>query len=122
MLAIFFGCILILQTSQFLDNLEYETTTGISIGPHTVRVERTAYNEAVTETQEEELLLNLIRTRYLRSLAFLQVASISSAIGVSASAGAEINVENSIPGSVAIAGPSPSPIPRRCTTCTSNRS
>ena len=61
-----------------------------SLGPQTMRVERTAYNRAITETQEEELLLNLVRARYLRGIAFLQVTSISSTVGVEAGIGGSV--------------------------------
>jgi len=69
-----------------------------SIGPDQVRVNRTAYNEAVTETQEEELLLNLVRTRYLRSPSFLQVSSISSSATLGVDAGGTVGLGSGFAG------------------------
>ena len=39
-----------------------------------------AYNEAVREASDQELLLNIVRLRYLDSLEFLSIASINSTV------------------------------------------
>lgn len=64
----------------------------VSLGPAAIRWERTDYNVAIQETQNEQLLLNLVRLRYSDTPIFLELSSISSqlATGAGASAGAEL--------------------------------
>lgn len=74
----------------------------VSMGPRSVRLERTAYNRAVTETQEEELLLNLVRARYMRGVSFLEIASISSSLSVEAGVGGTVGASTVAGGDFAI--------------------
>jgi hypothetical protein len=64
----------------------------VSLGPAAIRWERTDYNVAIQETQNEQLLLNLVRLRYSDTPILLELSSISSqlATGAGASAGAEL--------------------------------
>ena len=48
------------------------------VGPKAVRSGRRDYNMAVQQTNNEQLLLNLVRLRYRDTPYFLQVASIST--------------------------------------------
>lgn len=61
-------------------------------GPRAVRTARTAYNQAVVDTWNEQLLLNLVRLRYRDTPFFLEVASVSTqySLGASASAGGRV--------------------------------
>jgi len=62
--------------------------TGCSLGPKALQGNRLDYNVSVQRSNNEELLLNLVRARYAEPLFFLQVGSISSSFSYSASVGA----------------------------------
>jgi hypothetical protein len=49
-----------------------------SLGPKTVLWERTEYNLAIQETEDAQLLLNLVRLKYRDTPIFLELSSISS--------------------------------------------
>ena len=49
-----------------------------SVGPPSVREDRGNYNEAIVRTNDEQLLLNLVRLRYRDSPLFLSVQNITS--------------------------------------------
>ena len=51
---------------------------GCVFGPHTLRRSRVQYNQAIQRTQDEQLLLNLVRLRYCDTPQFLEVSSVSS--------------------------------------------
>jgi hypothetical protein len=51
---------------------------GCVFGPHTLRRSRVRYNQAIQRTQDEQLLLNLVRLRYCDTPQFLEVSSVSS--------------------------------------------
>lgn len=48
------------------------------IGPRSLRVGRMAYNQAINITNNEQLLLNLVRLRYQDTPLFLQVSTLST--------------------------------------------
>lgn len=50
----------------------------IYTGPSTVRVDRSLYSAAIQQTNKEQLLLNLVRLRYMDIPHFLQVASVTT--------------------------------------------
>jgi hypothetical protein len=63
--------------------------TGCGLfGPGTVDIGRPRYNEAVQQTNQEQLLLNLVRLRFRDAPLFLQVASISTSFEFEAQANA----------------------------------
>lgn len=65
------------------------TITGCAVlGPQTLKAGRNEYNEALARTEQDELLLNIVRLRFSEKPYFLDVASISSAAEISASLGA----------------------------------
>jgi hypothetical protein len=49
-----------------------------TVGPRTIRANRAAYNQAVQQTNDEELLLNLVRSRYRDTLYFTSVERIAA--------------------------------------------
>jgi hypothetical protein len=53
-------------------------TSCTSFGPRELRQGHLAYNTAVKATMDEELLLNIVRLRYLDTLEFLEATSISA--------------------------------------------
>ena len=57
-------------------------------GPRAIEASRTDYNTAILETDDEQLLLNLVRLRYRDRLMFLEAASVTTQFSFGASAGA----------------------------------
>ncbi|MEM1245931.1 MAG: hypothetical protein AAGK22_06140 [Acidobacteriota bacterium] len=89
-------------------------------GPGVLRTSRMAYNEAVQESEQRELLLNLVRLRYAEAPEFLAVSSISTQMRFDAGAAVGVEASEGGPGrltSGANVGYSESPtvtfVPRR---------
>jgi hypothetical protein len=61
-------------------------------GPSTVTVGRPLYNLAVQRTNDEQLLLNLVRLRYRDTTFFLEVASVSTSFEIESEASAGVNL------------------------------
>lgn len=59
-----------------------------NLGPRAIEASRTDYNTAILETDDEQLLLNLVRLRYRDRLLFLEAASVTTQFSFGASAGA----------------------------------
>lgn len=64
-------------------------------GPQLVVNSHIEYNKAVSQVLKEELLLNVVRRRYLEPLQFVAVSSISTNIGLSVDAEASATADNS---------------------------
>jgi hypothetical protein len=60
---------------------------GCSFGPKQLKDGRQAYNEAVRTSSDQELLLNIVRLRYLDTIEFLGTNSISAQLSFSMSLG-----------------------------------
>ena len=63
----------------------------VNLGPTTLKSERSKYNVSVQKTNDEELLLNLVRLKYRDTPFFMEVSSMASQFTLSSSANAEIN-------------------------------
>ena len=68
--------------------------TGCSVGPQLLQGVYLSYNDRVRATADEELLLNIVRLRYLDSIEFLAINSISAQASFNVSLGAEIAPTN----------------------------
>ena len=68
-----------------------------SLGARAMRGERILLNIALQQTNDEQLLINLVRFRYGDTPAFLQVSSISSQLAFEAGINAGIELERSMP-------------------------
>jgi hypothetical protein len=64
-----------------------------TFGPRALQRTHPAYNEAITKSLREQLLLNLVRLRYRDSPSFLEIASVTASLSLSASAGAESEID-----------------------------
>lgn len=64
-------------------------------GPQLVLNSHIEYNKAVSQVLKEELLLNVVRRRYLEPMQFVSVSSISTNIGLSVDASASGSFNNS---------------------------
>ena len=63
--------------------------SGCALGSKAIHSSRQKYNESVTRTDREELLLNIVRLRYRDTVSSLPVGSISTQFAWDYSAGAE---------------------------------
>jgi hypothetical protein len=57
------------------------------VGPNAVRYTRMRYNEVVRDTNDEQLLINIVRLRYADSPVFIDLPNITSQFEMSGSAG-----------------------------------
>lgn len=72
-------------------------TTGC-LGPEAVRRTRMRYNEALRVTNDEQLLLNIVRLRYAESAIFLDLPSITSQFEATATSGFSGGLDGQGPG------------------------
>ena len=63
---------------------------GCSVGPKMLQGIYLSYNDRVRATADEELLLNIVRLRYLDTIEFLSINSISAQASFNVTLGAEI--------------------------------
>ncbi len=63
-------------------------------GPHAVRQAHYLYNQALVQTQDEQLLLNLVRLKYRDTPYFLEVTSLSAQYELGGSASLGVTVSN----------------------------
>ena len=56
-----------------------------SIGPGRVQIDRGVYNNIIRETDQEQLLTNIVRQRYLEITQYVQVASLTASYSLSQS-------------------------------------
>ena len=64
--------------------------SGCSVGPQMLQDVYLSYNDRVRATADEELLLNIVRLRYLDTIEFLAINSISAQASFNVTLGAEI--------------------------------
>lgn len=68
------------------------------LGPATLEVERSNYNIAVQRTNDEQLLLNLVRLKYRDTPLFMEVTSVASQFTLTGNANASAALTESAPG------------------------
>ncbi len=68
--------------------------SGCSVGPQMLQGVYLSYNDRVRATVDEELLLNIVRLRYLDTIEFLAINSISAQASFNVSLGAEIGIND----------------------------
>ncbi|MGH8619739.1 MAG: hypothetical protein ACREUW_18780 [Burkholderiales bacterium] len=62
------------------------------LGPDIIRSGRPAYNDAILQTNDEQLLQNIVRLRFGDSLGFLTVSSVTANVSVSASGSVQAGI------------------------------
>lgn len=60
------------------------------VGPEIVRSGRPAYNDAILTTSDQQLLQNIVRMRFVDSIGFLAVSSVTANVSVSATGGVQL--------------------------------
>lgn len=68
--------------------------SGCSVGPQMLQDVYLSYNDRVRATADEELLLNIVRLRYLDTIEFLAINSISAQASFNVTLGGEITPNN----------------------------
>lgn len=63
-----------------------------SFGPGALKQTHPAYNQAITKSVEEEMLLNLVRLRYRDSMSFLRISSVTASLTLATNAGVDANI------------------------------
>ena len=58
-----------------------------TIGPRTIEGARFNYNEAIVQSRDQQMLLNLVRLKYRDTLLFLEVTSVSTQYSLTAATG-----------------------------------
>ena len=62
------------------------------LGPASVKATRIEYNQAIQQTNDQELLLNLVRLRYRDTLYFLNVERVASSLEITSSIAANAEI------------------------------
>ena len=71
-------------------------TAGCTVvGPSALHSGRLAYNEAIIETDNQQMLLVIVRSRYGERSNLLAVASVTANVRIAANAGVEVGVGDS---------------------------
>jgi hypothetical protein len=60
-----------------------------TLGPRSIESTHPAYNQAIVDTVDEQMLLNLVRLKYRDSPYFLEIASVTSSLSIEKNAGLE---------------------------------
>jgi hypothetical protein len=60
------------------------------VGPEIVRSGRPAYNDAILATSDQQLLQNIVRMRFVDSIGFLAVSSVTANVSVSTTGGVQL--------------------------------
>jgi hypothetical protein len=66
-----------------------------AFGPKAIPTDRFNYNEAISSSRDEQILLNIVRVRYLKVPVFLNVASVLTQYIYTGNVGASGSVESS---------------------------
>lgn len=66
-----------------------------SIGPREINLDRNPYNDAVVNTEDEQLLRNIVRMRYLEMISFLKINNITSSYTLSPSLSSTLSLSGS---------------------------
>ena len=73
------------RSIRLLVVVAFAACAGVSgcLGPKAVRYTRMKYNEVIRDTNDEQLLMNIVRLRYADSPVFIDLPSITSQFEVS---------------------------------------
>ena len=75
-----------------------------NLGPTTLKSERSSYNLAIQKTNDEQLLLNLIRLKYRDTPFFMEVSSVASQFTLSTTANASATLQDGVRGLFGLGG------------------
>lgn len=66
-----------------------------SIGPGRVHMDRGTYNNVVRQTEQEQMLMNIVRERYLEISQYIQIGSLTASYSLSQSLSGSVNATTS---------------------------
>jgi len=75
-----------------------------NLGPTSLKGERSNYNLAIQRTNDEQLLLNLIRLKYRDTPFFMEVSSVASQFSLSSNANVSATLQDSVKGLFGLGG------------------
>jgi len=75
-----------------------------NLGPTTLKSERSNYNLAIQRTNDEQLLLNLVRLKYRDTPFFMEVSSVASQFTLSTTANASATLQEGVRGLFGLGG------------------
>jgi hypothetical protein len=75
-----------------------------NLGPTTLKSERSNYNLAVQKTNDEQLLLNLVRLKYRDTPFFMEVSSVASQFSLSSNASITATLQDGVKGIFGLGG------------------
>jgi hypothetical protein len=75
-----------------------------NLGPTTLKSERSNYNLAIQRTNDEQLLLNLVRLKYRDTPFFMEVSSVASQFTLSSTANASATLQDGVKGLFGLGG------------------
>ncbi len=84
--------------------LPLSLTGCANLGPTTLKSERSNYNLAVQRTNDEQLMLNLVRLKYRDTPFFMEVSSVASQFSLSTSANASATLQEGVNGLFGLGG------------------
>lgn len=68
-----------------------------SIGPRRVNIDRETYNNVVLKTEQEQLLMNIVRLRYLEGTQYIQISAITAGYSMSETLGGSVSTTSTPP-------------------------
>jgi hypothetical protein len=75
-----------------------------NLGPKALKSVRSNYNLAVQRTNDEELLLNLVRLKYRDTPFFMEVSSVASQFSLTTNANASASLQEGVKGLFGLGG------------------
>jgi hypothetical protein len=75
-----------------------------TMGPKAIRDTYPRYNNAVREVVDQELLLNIVRVRYLDPIQFMTIGTVSTQFSVEMSGGFEAGIDQELPSALGSGG------------------
>lgn len=76
----------------------------VNLGPTTLKSERSNYNLAIQKTNDEQLLLNLVRLKYRDTPFFMEVSSVASQFTLSSNANINATLQDGVKGLFGLGG------------------
>ena len=62
----------------FITSIFFSTQGCLNLGPSTINKNRNSYNSIIQKTNDEQLLLNLVRLKYHDTPFFMEIANVTS--------------------------------------------
>jgi hypothetical protein len=84
--------------------LTFSLSSCTNLGPTTLKSERSNYNLAIQKTNDEQLMLNLVRLKYRDTPFFMEVSSVASQFSLSSNANIAATLQDGVKGIFGLGG------------------